>query len=290
MAGNIFSKEAIDKIYHVKNRPSFNPLIVHIHNVEQIEELASNFPEKAQKLAKAFWPGSLTLVLPKKNVIPDWITAGKNTVGLRIPNHPVTLELLKSLDFPLAAPSANPFERISPTTAEHVAKYFPEGLKMVLDGGTCNAGIESTIVGFENDQIIIYRLGAISLEAIEKVVGKVSLFDAKKSQVVTPGMSKRHYAPNTKTVLTKDLKEFISAHPTSKIGAIRFSERSNSKELNQEVVLSAFANMEEAAQKIYSTMHYLDTLNLDFIVIEPFPNEGIGKSVNDRLNRASSLL
>ncbi|MEO9890018.1 L-threonylcarbamoyladenylate synthase, partial [Nonlabens ulvanivorans] len=148
LAGNIYSETAIKKIFEMKKRPFFNPLIVHIHSMEQVMELAVNFPDKAKELAQAFWPGSLTLILPKKNEVPDLITARKDTVGIRMPQHELTLELLRNLDFPVAAPSANPFTHISPTTAQHVKNYFDGSLEMVLDGGNCENGIESTIIGF----------------------------------------------------------------------------------------------------------------------------------------------
>ena len=205
LAASIDHPKAIDYIFELKGRPRTNPLIVHVANLQRAKKLCISFPEPLKKLANKFWPGSLTLVLPKAKQVSDQITAGKNTVGIRVPKHPQLLQLLE-LTGPIAAPSANPFERISPTTAQHVANYFPEGLKMVLDGGACQAGIESTIVGFENDQVIVYRLGAISIEEIEKVVGKVAFFNAEKSNVVTPGMSKKHYAPETKTIVTKNRK------------------------------------------------------------------------------------
>ena len=155
LAGNIYSEKAIKKIFQTKKRPLFNPLIVHIASTTKLKEIVSEIPEKAQQLADAFWPGSLTLVLKKNANIPDSITAGKDTVAVRVPNHELTLRLLQLLDFPVAAPSANPFGSISPTTAEHVAEYFPNDLEMVLQGGNCTNGIESTIIGFENNNPVL---------------------------------------------------------------------------------------------------------------------------------------
>ena len=284
LAASIDHPKAIDYIFELKGRPRTNPLIVHVANLQQAEKLCIAFPEPLKKLASQFWPGSLTLVLPKAKQVSDQITAGKNTVGVRIPNHPQLLQVLE-LTGPIAAPSANPFERISPTTAQHVADYFPTGLKMVLDGGACQAGIESTIVGFENNQVMIYRLGAISIEEIEKVVGKVAFFDAEKSNVVTPGMSKKHYAPRTKTIVTENIEDFVRMHPSSKIGLIVF-QQSSRLTVSKEVVLSPSANLHEAAQRIYRTLHEFDQLDLDYIVIEPLPNEELGRSINDRLSRA----
>ena len=246
LAALIDQPKAIDYIFELKGRPRSNPLIVHVANLQQAEKLCDSFPTPLKKLAQQFWPGSLTLVLPKAQQVSNQITASKNTVGIRIPNHPILLQVLKETG-PIAAPSANPFERISPTTAKHVADYFPEGLKMVLDGGACQAGIESTIVGFENGEVILYRLGAVSLEEIEKVVGKVALFNAQKSTVVTPGMSKKHYAPKTKTVVTKNINDFVNQHATSKIGLIMF-QQSSKLIVAKEVILSPSGNLNEAAQ------------------------------------------
>lgn len=149
LAGNIYSEKAITAIFETKQRPKFNPLIVHIPSVDYLEKIVTDIPEKAKLLADAFWPGPITLVLNKKDTIPDLITAGKTTVAVRVPNHPTTLELLERLEFPLAAPSANPFNRISPTKPEHVEDYFKNEIKMVLDGGACTKGIESTIIGVD---------------------------------------------------------------------------------------------------------------------------------------------
>jgi len=284
LAASIDQPKAIDYIFELKGRPRTNPLIVHVANLQQAEKLCDTFPDLLKKLAHHFWPGSLTLVLPKSKQVSQQITAGKNTVGIRIPNHPVLLQVLEKTG-PVAAPSANPFERISPTTAQHVADYFPKGLKMVLEGGACQAGIESTIVGFENGSVIIYRLGAVSTEEIEKVVGKVAFYNAQKSKVITPGMSKKHYAPKTKTVVTPNIEGFVNQHPTSKIGLIMF-QQSSQLTVFKEVILSPSGNLQEAAQCIYLTLHEFDRLEIDYIVIEPLPDKELGRSINDRLSRA----
>lgn len=187
LAGNIYSEKAIKKIFQLKQRPLFNPLIVHVHSLAQAEEIVTQIPEKARLLAKAFWPGSLTLILPKKDTVPDLVTAKKDTVAVRIPGHPVTLELLKNLNFPLAAPSANPFGSISPTQASHVANYFEDGLSLILDGGNCENGIESTIIGFEDDKPVLYRLGSIALEEITNEVGEIEIKNKKEKSPDAPG-------------------------------------------------------------------------------------------------------
>lgn len=288
LAGNIFSEKAIKQIFKTKKRPLFNPLIVHVPNFEYLENVVSYVPTKAKILAKTFWPGSMTLVLPKSDKIPDLITAGKNTVAVRIPNHPVTLELLNKLSFPLAAPSANPFNSISPTKPEHVENYFRNDIKMVLDGGYCKKGLESTIIGFENDDPIIYRLGALSIDDIEQVIGKIELKNNNNKTPDAPGMLAKHYAPKTKTILSENIIIDIEKYKSSKIGIISFSSSYMSNSIQKEIILSTTRNLEEASSKLYSAMHDLDELELDIIIVEKMPNKGLGKSMNDRLFRASS--
>jgi L-threonylcarbamoyladenylate synthase len=286
LAGNIFSEKAIKRIFSTKKRPFFNPLIVHISGMDALEDIVTHIPEKAKLLAAAFWPGSMTLVLKKNKNIPDIITAGKDTVAVRIPNHPVTLALLKQLPFPLAAPSANPFGSISPTKAVHVERYFKKEIQMVLDGGSCANGIESTIIGFENDEPIIYRLGALALEDIETIVGKVCLKNKKEENPEAPGMLARHYAPNTSTFLVDDVAKEVQKHPGKKIGVLVFNASLNDKNLT-EIILAKKGSMQEAASKLYDALHELDHQNLDLIIAERFPDFGLGKSINDRLQRAT---
>lgn len=287
LAGNIYSKKAIHKIFQVKQRPFYNPLIVHIPSIEKIEDLVSNFPEKAKILAKAFWPGSLTLLLKKTSNVPDLITAGSDTVAVRIPNHPLTLSLLQQLSFPLAAPSANPFGSISPTSAIHVETYFKDAIPMVLDGGHCKNGIESTIIGFENEEAVVYRLGSISIEDIEKVIGKIIIKNKKELTPNAPGMLARHYAPDTKTFLVKDVEAFIKKYPDKRIGVLQFSQKRAALNVTHCEILSKNGDLKEATSNLYSALHRLDKLNLDMIVAEQFPDLGLGKSINDRLGRAT---
>ena len=238
-------------------------------------------------MAEAFWPGSLTLVVKKKSDIPYLVTAGKNTVAVRVPNHPLTLSLLQLLDFPLVAPSANPFGSISPTAAEHVANYFPETVPLILDGGICESGIESTIIGFEEDEPIVYRLGAIAIEAIEAVVGKVKVMNTKEAAPEAPGMLLKHYAPKTKTILVDDIENFLKENTLPKIGTISFYKKTAHANVVHQEVLSERKDFKQAAANLYQAMHRLDKMNLNLIVAERFPDENLGKSINDRLNRAT---
>lgn len=287
LAGNIYSEKAIQSIFETKERPFFNPLIVHIPSVDYLDTIVSYVPEKAKLLADKFWPGSLTLVLPKKDTIPDLITAGKATVAVRVPNHPVTLELLKQLEFPLAAPSANPFNRISPTTAQHVEGYFKDKIDMVLDGGACKNGIESTIIGFEDDEPIIYRLGSISIEAIATVAGKISIKNKKEQNPEAPGMLDKHYAPSTPTVLSDDISEELKKHPNKRVGILSFKTSFENHAIQHQIIVSAKGDLSEATSKLYNALHELDSLDLDIIIAEIFPDFGLGKSINDRLQRAA---
>mgnify|MGYP005991227827 FL=1 len=287
LAGNIYSEKAIQSIFETKQRPLFNPLIVHISGLDQLSKIVDEIPEKAKLLAEKFWPGSMTLVLKKSKNIPDLITAGKNTVAVRIPNHSITLELLRKLSFPLAAPSANPFNNISPTKPEHVERYFKDKLKMVLDGGTCKNGIESTIIGFEAGEPIIYRLGALAIEEIESVVGSVAIMNEKEKNPDAPGMLKKHYAPTTKTILTTAMESEIKKNSASRIGVLSFSKSYKTKMVAEEIMLSTSLDLQEAASNLYDAMHQLDHLNLDVIIVEKLPDFGLGKSMNDRLKRAA---
>lgn len=288
LAGNIYSEKAINAIFETKKRPFFNPLIVHISSIEKLATIVDYIPEKAKLLAEAFWPGPITLVLKKKAIIPDLITGGKDTVAVRVPNHPTTLELLNQLDFPLAAPSANPFSSISPTTAQHVETYFKDRIKMVLDGGACTSGIESTIIGFENDAPIIYRLGSTPIEDIEAIVGKVEVKNKKENSPDAPGMLERHYAPKTKTILTENILTEIHQYPDKRIGVLAFQSEVEHPQITTQIILSKTGDLREAASKLYDALHQLDLHHLDIIIAERLPDYGLGQSINDRLQRATA--
>ena len=287
LAGNIYSEKAVKKIFELKQRPFFNPLIVHLSSLKELSKVVQSIPEKAQILAKRFWPGPLTLILEKRPEVPDLVTSGKNTVAVRVPNHPVTLELLRKLDFPLAAPSANPFGSISPTQSSHVANYFKGKLSMVLEGGACERGIESTIVGFVGEEPVLYRLGSITVEDISKEVGPIAIRNKKETAPEAPGMLTRHYAPNTTTVVVEDVPQFIAAHPDKHFGVLLFKNPLEAPNIKAQEILSRQGNLEEAASRLYAALHKLDQLGLDMIIAEKFPDKGMGKAINDRLQRAT---
>ena len=189
----------------------------------------------------------------------------------------------------MAAPSANPFGSISPTKPEHVERYFKDDIEQVLDGGSCTNGIESTIIGFENDEPIIYRLGALALEDIEAVVGKINIKNKEEISPDAPGMLARHYAPATRTFLVDNVANEVKKHSGKKIGILVFKDSLNAPFLT-EIILSKKGSMQESASKLYDSLHELDHQNLDVIITEKFPNHGLGKSINDRLQRATFSL
>ena len=286
LAANIYLDSALEKVFKLKKRPSYNPLIVHISNSGILEQIAKNIPAKARELADIFWPGPLTLVLEKQDQIPNRITAGKPTVAVRVPNHPIALQLLESLNFPLAAPSANPFGSLSPTSAEHVALYFKEEINFILDGGPCFCGLESTIIGFENDKPILYRHGAISIEEIEKIIGPIKIRNQNSKNPSAPGMLTRHYAPKTQIQINEDISLALAQNPDKKIGVLSFRKNKKIKtEIHQEV-LSISGDLNEASKNLYAALHRLDQMNLDLINSSFFPEKGLGKTINDRLKRA----
>jgi L-threonylcarbamoyladenylate synthase len=287
LAGNAYDVSALIEIFKLKNRPFYNPLIVHIKSASSISDVAIDIPESAMILAEKFWPGPLTLVLKKQPHISDLITAGKDTVAVRVPNHPVALTLLDKLDFPLAAPSANPFGSISPTNADHVFNYFGGKLEVILDGGECEKGLESTIIGFENNQPVLYRHGSISSEEIEKITGKLSTITNSEKTPNAPGMLSRHYAPNTATYLTNNVVELIKCFKGKRIGILVFKNQINGKGIIHKEILSKSGDLNEAAKNLYAAMHRLDENNLDVIIAERLPDIGLGKTMNDKLERAT---
>lgn len=285
LAANAFNEEAVRKIFLIKKRPLHNPLIVHVRNVNQLRLIVENIPGKAEVLLNKFTPGPLTILLPKKDSIPDIVTAGLPDVAIRIPHHPLTLQLLSEIDFPLAAPSANPFGYISPTTAQHVESMLSEKIPYVLDGGPCAAGIESTIVGFKNDKAIIYRQGIITKEEIEEVIGSIEINEQKK--IVASGMMDSHYAPHTPLVLTDDINTVIKKLINNKVGLITYNEYSDLLPKDQQIILHTSNDLALAAHNLYASLHEMDSRKYEYIIVKKLPEKGIGIAINDRLSRAA---
>lgn len=288
LAGNALNPSVVNKIYEIKKRPLTNPLIIHLSDTTQLNKYVKNIPAIAEKLAETFWPGAITLLLPKKDIIPDSVTSGLPNVAVRIPSHPVAIQLLRKISFPLAAPSANPFGYISPTSANNVKKMLFGKIFYILDGGCCTKGIESTIVGFDGDTPIIYRVGAISPEAIKKIVGKVEIHNKHTEKPISSGMLPSHYAPNTSLYLTNNIEELLKVFPRNGTGILAFKNISPVIAEKNQKILSASGNLDEAAHNLYKALHQLDNLKLDRIIAERVPNVGIGIAINDRLERAAN--
>lgn len=284
LAGNALNADAVTKIFLVKNRPDFDPLIVHVPDLSKISSYVEEVPEQAFALAKKFWPGPLTLVLKKKPIIPDLITAGMDTVGIRCPNHKLTRALLENISFPLAAPSANPFGYVSPTTPDHVEEQLGDKIQYILDGGPCPIGIESTIVGFEDNQAVIYRLGGLSLEEIEETIGKVTLRAHSTSNPKAPGQLKSHYAPRKKVVIG-NIEELLKNYQKDQVAVLSFTK--NFK-LPFQFILSSSGQTNEAAHNLFTGLRTLDKLPVKIIITELVPDEGLGRAINDRLMRAAA--
>lgn len=287
LAGNAFNTEAIAQIFEVKNRPAFDPLIVHTHSLHEVKKIVKALPEKALQLAEHFWPGPLTLLLPKQSSIPDLATSGMSTVAVRIPQQPLTLELLKSLTFPLVAPSANPFGYVSPTTAQHVEDQLGHKIPYILDGGRCAVGIESTIVGFENGQPVIHRIGGCGREDIEAIIGKVKLMAHSSSNPKAPGMLKSHYSPGKKVVLGQ-LKELIEKYNNDRTGILAFKEPMPGINPKHQIVLAPDGSLTTAAKNLFSALREMDKMDIDIILTEKVPERGLGLAINDRLKRAAA--
>lgn len=290
LAGNALDEDAVLKIFEAKNRPSFNPLIVHVADWDTALEFVQQVPAKAKLLAATFTPGPLTFLLHKRNSIPDLVTAGSDKVAIRIPDHPVALALLQALDFPLAAPSANQFGYISPTTAQHVYEGLNGKIPYILDGGAANVGLESTIIGFdEKENILLYRTGGISAEQVEEVI-KEKVLIAKSSPTEHPetaGQLKSHYAPHT-PLYVGDIDELKKKFTGKRIATISFMQQFEDVDETKQFILSAGGSLDEAAKNLFAVLRLTDKLKVDVILAEIFPGEGIGRAINDRLQRAQA--
>lgn len=284
LAANALNADAVVKIFETKNRPHFDPLIVHVASLEQAQSLVEDFPSHAKLLAEKFWPGPLTLLLKKKSVVPDLVTSGLETVGIRMPEHPLTLELLRSIDFPLAAPSANPFGYISPTTAQHVSAQLGDKIQLILDGGPCEVGVESTIIDCTSDIPVVVRLGGLGVEKIESIIGKVAVNTTSSSKPSAPGLLLSHYAPR-KPFLLGDIHALLEENRDKKVALITFKGEALH---SRHSVLSTEGSLSEAAHNLFKAMRELDESDAEVIIAELVPDHGLGRAINDRLRRAAA--
>jgi len=299
LGANAFDSAAVQKIFTLKSRPASNPIIVHVpsidHAFELIDESATKKVLSRFRKISRYWPGPLSLIVPKIDAISDLVSAGGKTIAIRIPRHPVALELLKVVKLPIAAPSANKSFAISPTTAQHVEASFPESELIILDGGACTVGLESTVLDISGETPRIMRPGAISTEQVMHTLEEKCLCESIRvnsedaENVKSPGLFDRHYAPKTPLVFIEDL-ELISKKGT--LGVILFSPKKktefegNAKKL---IVLSESGDIEEIARSLYKVLRNFDERGFDLIAIESCVEEGIGAAIMDRLRRARHL-
>jgi L-threonylcarbamoyladenylate synthase len=272
----------VAKIFEIKKRPRFDPLIVHIGEKDWIFKFAENIPPETTKLIDKFWPGPLTIILNKKDVIPDIVTAGLPTVGMRMPSHPVALNLIRALRNPIAAPSANPFGYMSPTKAAHVAKMFENELSLILDGGSSTFGIESTIISIKENKIYIRRHGAVSIEELSEIA-EVIHEEKKDGQCEVPGELPYHYAPHKPLRIVSFPGEVKIAN--SSLLAFKKTEKTPLSKYVK--YLSQRGDMREAAANFFSYLIELDREDVDIIYAEKIPEVGLGKAMMERLKKAA---
>jgi L-threonylcarbamoyladenylate synthase len=281
LAANALDAEAVAKIFAAKNRPSFDPLIIHLGDVDHISKYISGNSELLIEIGRKFWPGPLTLLLPKNELIPDIVTSGLDKVAVRIPKHPLTEALLSLLDFPIAAPSANPFGYVSPTTAAHVYDQLSGKVDYILDGGACTVGVESTIIGVEDSDLVVYRKGGLPIEILKaNYHGKVRINDFSDSNPSAPGMLKRHYSPDKRVILWDKL---LPEEYSDKVAFLRY--KSPIKGQKYQFILSENGSLEEAASRLFLGLRELDKMPVTTVAIEFVPDEGLGLAINDRLRR-----
>lgn len=284
LAANIYNNDAIEKIFIAKKRPKNDPLIVHIHDIAQLDEITKEVPEKAKILMEKFWPGPLTFLLKRSDKISDDITSGSELVAVRMPKHPITLELLSKVNFPLAAPSANLFQKTSPTTPQHVEQQLGDKIDLILDGGECNVGVESTIIGFDDEDkniINVFRLGGTSIEDIHKATDCNIIIKAGSYNL--PGNAKLHYSTNKPLVLG-NINKLLEKFKDKKIGVLSFMKK---YDVEYQIILSETGSLTEAAKNLFKSMKILDAMPVDMIIAEFVPDKFLGKAINDRLFRAS---
>ncbi len=303
---------AVAEIFEVKNRPTFDPLIVHVADVRQAEILVLKFPSAALKLIEKFWPGPLTVVLPKSSMVPDIVTSSLPNVAIRVPNHPLALELIRESGRPIAAPSANLFGQVSPTTAEHVRQSFGGKIGMILDGGPCLVGVESTVISFVDKEPVLLRPGGAPLEEIQSLIGPVRIAAQTPGKpplargpqaegqalgvpgqgaqpqngpgLLAPGQLENHYAPHTPLVLGGSLESLPKG---KRIGWLGLQAPADPGLFAALEVLSDHQDLREAAANLFAAIRRLDEKNLDVIWALPVPDQGLGRAINDRLAKAS---
>lgn len=288
LGGNALNENAVASIFELKSRPRLDPLIVHIADAGRVVDLVESVPAGASVLMEAFWPGPLSLVLSKRPTVPDIVTAGLPGVALRCPDHETARRLIRAAGVPVAAPSANRFGKVSPTTAAHVIEQFGDRVR-VLDDGPCRVGVESTVISFVDSpdgKATLLRPGGVTLEEIESVIGPIALHTHEESRPSSPGQLTQHYSPSTRLVLANAIiGDELNGR---KAGLLSFQSPNSAQEFAAIEVLSEEGCLREAAVRLFAAIRRLDALGLDVIVAEPVPEVGLGRAIMDRLRRAAA--
>lgn len=283
LGANALDAEAVARIFELKERPSFDPLIVHIANPGDLNVLGKHPDPRCFLLAEKFWPGPLTMVVPKSDIVPDIVTSGLETVGIRMPANETALELIRAAACPIAAPSANKFGLLSPTTAQHVKKQLP-GVDCILDGGPTGIGIESTVISLNHKGFEILRHGFITREDIEKYIPFYAMPAAEKTNIVSPGMLKSHYSPGKPIYIQGD---YVPEDLQREKAALLSFSGNDSQGFAMVYRLTSSDDLREYAVKLFSALHQLEDEDIEAIVAEPVPMHGIGIAIMDKLKKAA---
>lgn len=299
LGANALDNEAVKRIFIAKGRPSDNPLIIHIANIEQLDELTDEINETSQLLINKFWPGPLTIVFKKKDGISDLVTAGLNTVAVRMPNHPIALEILRKAGIPIAAPSANSSGKPSPTTAKHVLNDLDGKIAGIVDGGATGVGIESTVIDLSGDIPLILRPGGITIEELRDALGEVKsdIIVEKGEQPRSPGTKYKHYAPKGEMIIIEGTEDKVinkmiqhingQIKLSKSVGILTLEEHKDKfKDANLVLAYGSKDNLYPMAEHLYDALRMFDTNNIDYIIVEAVEEKGIGHSIMNRLYKA----
>ncbi len=282
LGANALDPLAVARIFELKERPSFDPLIIHIADISDIYQLVVYPDERVAQLARRFWPGPLTMVLPKSDKVPDIVTSGLSTVGIRMPDNDLARELIRRSGCPIAAPSANKFGRVSPTNPQHVKKQLP-GVDYILEGGQAHVGIESTIISLGKTGFTILRHGLITREEIEAIIPYQEA-DQPQEGIVAPGMMKSHYSPAKPLYIAGESS--LEGFERGKAGLLSYQGQ-DTEGYKVVIALSENGNLKECAVNLFSAIHQMEEADVEYIVAEPIPEEGIGIAIMDRLRKAA---
>ncbi len=285
LGADAFNPLAVARIFEAKGRPLFDPLIVHIADLSQMGRLTAAIDRRAGRLAGRFWPGPLTMVLPKNDLVPDIVTAGLDTVAVRMPDHLIARDLIMGSGTPIAAPSANRFGYISPTKAAHVLDQLGDRVDMIIDGGDCAVGVESTIIKLTGEKSVILRPGGVPVEEIEAVIGPVERGSAMSTGPEAPGQLPSHYSPSIPVHLAGSIREIDFTRKDA--GFLLLRRPSFDIPENRTEILSADGDLKEAAANLFSSLHRLDRMDIRVIMAEAVPEQGLGLAIMDRLRRAA---